>query len=120
MVALAVPTGIHPLTAGEYPTVADLLKLPELAAGRPRVVAGAKGLQRPVRWVHVAEVPDIAPLLRGGELILTTGIALLSELAQRARAGGTELSVVTPPDSPARRILVLAGLDTLIGVVPDP
>ena len=33
-------------------------------------------LDRPVRWVHVAEVPDIATLLRGGELVLTTGIGL--------------------------------------------
>ena len=29
-----------------------------------------------MRWVHVAEVPDIATLLRGGELVLTTGIGL--------------------------------------------
>jgi purine catabolism regulator len=29
-----------------------------------------------VRWVHVSEVSDIAHLLEGGELILTTGIAL--------------------------------------------
>lgn len=29
-----------------------------------------------MRWVHVGEVTDIAHLLRGGELVLTTGIAL--------------------------------------------
>ena len=29
-----------------------------------------------MRWVHSAEVPDIATLLRGGELVLTTGIGL--------------------------------------------
>ncbi|WP_181780068.1 ATP-binding protein, partial [Pseudonocardia pini] len=66
----------------------------------------------------------LAELDRGGPLILTlatdtyvssAGIALLSELAQRARSAGTDLSVVTASDSPARRILVLAGLDTLIG-----
>jgi purine catabolism regulator len=45
-------------------------------AGEPRVVAGGDGLDRPVRWVHVIEVPDAARLLRGGELVLTTGIAL--------------------------------------------
>jgi purine catabolism regulator len=58
------------------PTVAQVIALPELQRGRPQVVAGESGLGRAVRWVHVAEVPDIAPLLRGGELILTTGIAL--------------------------------------------
>ena len=55
--------------------VQDLLALAELAAGRPLVVAGAEGVGRPVRWVHVAEIADVAPLLRGGELILTTGVA---------------------------------------------
>jgi len=40
------------------------------------VAAGHAGLQARVRWVHVSEVPDIAHLLNGGELILTTGIAL--------------------------------------------
>jgi purine catabolism regulator len=40
------------------------------------VVAGADRLATRVRWVHVGEVSDIAHLLRGGELILTTGIAL--------------------------------------------
>lgn len=59
-----------------YPTVAQALRLPALKAGRPRVVAGRAGLDRPVRWTHVAELPDIAHLLRGGELLLTTGVAL--------------------------------------------
>lgn len=59
-----------------YPTVADVLTLPVMRRGLPRVVAGAAGLDRRVRWVHAAEVADIAHLLRGGELVLTTGIAL--------------------------------------------
>lgn len=56
------------------PTVAEVLALPAVASGQPEVVAGANGLGREVRWVHVAEVPDIAKLLTGGELILTTGM----------------------------------------------
>ncbi len=59
-----------------YPTVSDVLALPVIQQGHAAVVAGAGGLERRVRWVHVAEVADIAPLLRGGELVLTTGIAL--------------------------------------------
>ena len=67
-----------------YPTVAEALALPVIRQGRATVVAGAGGLDRRVRWVHVAEVADIAPLLRGGELVLTTGIALGDDPAQLA------------------------------------
>ncbi|GAA4714080.1 hypothetical protein GCM10023215_66520 [Pseudonocardia yuanmonensis] len=123
-------------------------RLPGGAADRPAETGRDDGLPvtRLRRWadqhtvrVHVEGDLDLAgvaavrsdllaELLRGGPLTLTlaadsyvssSGIALLSELAQRARAGGTELTVVTPSDSPARRILVLAGLDTLIGATPD-
>jgi purine catabolism regulator len=59
-----------------FPTVREVIALDPVRHGAPRVVAGAGGLDRPVRWVHVAEVPDIASLLRGGELVLTTGIGL--------------------------------------------
>ena len=62
-------------------TVREALALPEIALGGPRVVAGATGLGATIRWVHVAEVADIAQLLQGGELILTTGIALPDEPA---------------------------------------
>lgn len=58
------------------PSVADVLALASLQDGRPLLRAGEGGLTRSVRWVHVAEVADIAHLLDGGELILTTGIAL--------------------------------------------
>ncbi|WP_405150235.1 PucR family transcriptional regulator ligand-binding domain-containing protein [Sphaerisporangium sp. NBC_01403] len=67
------------------PTVAQVLEFPSLQQGRPQVVAGAAGLDAPVRWVHVSELPTIAPMLRGGELILTTGIALASDDASLAR-----------------------------------
>ncbi|WP_262286179.1 PucR family transcriptional regulator [Micromonospora sp. MA102] len=59
-----------------FPTVREVLALVPVRHGAPRLVAGDAGLDRPVRWVHVAEVPDIATLLRGGELVLTTGIGL--------------------------------------------
>ncbi|HEU4423496.1 MAG TPA: PucR family transcriptional regulator ligand-binding domain-containing protein [Pilimelia sp.] len=59
-----------------FPTVREVIALDPVRHGAPRVVAGEAGLDRPVRWVHIAEVPDIASLLRGGELVLTTGIGL--------------------------------------------
>ncbi|MCL4434445.1 MAG: PucR family transcriptional regulator ligand-binding domain-containing protein [Actinobacteria bacterium] len=67
-------TGLHSYQGGKV-TVADVLGLEEIQAGRPKVMAGLSNLDKPVRWVHVSEVPDIGKLLKGGELILTTGIA---------------------------------------------
>ncbi|GAA1270915.1 CdaR family transcriptional regulator [Planotetraspora silvatica] len=61
------------------PTVADVLALDAVRRGDPRVVAGGDRLDTRVRWVHVGEITDIAHLLRGGELVLTTGVALPSE-----------------------------------------
>jgi PucR family transcriptional regulator, purine catabolism regulatory protein len=58
------------------PTVAEVLQLAAVRRGAPRVVSGEAGLGQPVRWVHVSEVTDIARELSGGELVLTTGIAL--------------------------------------------
>ncbi|WP_067463668.1 PucR family transcriptional regulator [Actinomadura macra] len=65
-----------PLVRVALPTVAEVLDLPALRVGRPEVLAAREHLDRPVRWVHVSEIPDIAGLLLGGELILSTGIAL--------------------------------------------
>ncbi|GGV41738.1 PucR family transcriptional regulator [Streptomyces griseoflavus] len=61
------PTGI---------TVRRALDLPGLRSGLPEILAGADRLERTVRWVHAGEVPNIASLLKGGELLLTTGYGL--------------------------------------------
>ncbi|MGW2169570.1 PucR family transcriptional regulator [Streptomyces sp. NPDC001705] len=66
----------HPGREGRPPTVADVLALPVLAGGEPRVVTGADRVDRPVRWVHVTELTDPASFLKGGELVLTTGMPL--------------------------------------------
>ncbi|MEX3767476.1 PucR family transcriptional regulator ligand-binding domain-containing protein, partial [Mycolicibacterium fortuitum] len=57
------------------PTVRDIIELPVVQAGEPQVLS-AQQLDRPVRWVHVSDMPDLAGLLQGGELVLTTGAAL--------------------------------------------
>ncbi|WP_373559130.1 PucR family transcriptional regulator [Streptomyces sp. SA15] len=57
-------------------TVRRALELPGLRSGLPEILAGADRLQRTVRWVHAGEVPHIASLLKGGELLLTTGYGL--------------------------------------------
>ena len=58
------------------PTVADVLELEPVRRGAPQVLAGADRLDTPVRWVHVIELTEAGRLLRGGELVLSTGIAL--------------------------------------------
>ncbi|MEU0846277.1 PucR family transcriptional regulator [Streptomyces sp. NPDC005962] len=57
-------------------TVARALDLPALRRGLPEVVTGDELLDRPVRWVHAGEAPNIAALLKGGELLLTTGLGV--------------------------------------------
>jgi purine catabolism regulator len=57
-------------------TVARALDLPALRRGLPEVVTGGDLLDRPVRWVHAGEAPNIAALLKGGELLLTTGLGV--------------------------------------------
>ncbi|MGW3434534.1 PucR family transcriptional regulator [Streptomyces melanosporofaciens] len=64
-------------------TVARALGLPALRRGLPDVVSGEELLDRPVRWVHAGEVPNIAALLKGGELLLTTGIGVGSRPAEQ-------------------------------------
>jgi PucR family transcriptional regulator, purine catabolism regulatory protein len=73
------------------PTVADLLGLDVIRRGSPQVVAGSDGLRARVRWVHVLELADAAHLLQGGELVLTTGVALPAEPALLIRYA-TELA----------------------------
>ncbi len=51
-------------------TVADIV---ETEALQLTLRAGLAGSDRPVRWVHISELPDPTPWLRGGELLLTTG-----------------------------------------------
>jgi purine catabolism regulator len=83
------------------PTVGDLLSLDVIRRGSPQVVAGADGVGARVRWVHVLELADAAHLLQGGELVLTTGVALPAEPALLARyaadlasAGGAGVSAL--------------------------
>jgi PucR family transcriptional regulator, purine catabolism regulatory protein len=47
-----------------------------------RLLAGEGSLDVPVRWVHISELRDPTPWLSGGELLLTTGMALDTAEAQ--------------------------------------
>ena len=84
------------------PTVREILALPVLQAGQPEIVCGVDrpdALDRPVRWVHVSDLPDLSNLLEGGEMVLTTGQALADVrhrdeyLPRLARAGAVAVVV---------------------------
>src|SRR5260221_6906762 len=58
------------------PPAAVVPALEPVKLGSPRSVAGAGALGAPVGWVHVIGLAEAGHLLRGGELVLSTGIAL--------------------------------------------
>ncbi len=54
-------------------TVGDLMGNP----GMPlRLLAGEGHAGQPIRWVHASELEDPTPWLKGGEVILTTGMGI--------------------------------------------
>ncbi|MDQ2895633.1 MAG: PucR family transcriptional regulator ligand-binding domain-containing protein [Actinomycetota bacterium] len=48
-----------------------------------RLLCGQAAVDLPVRWVHISELEDPTPWLSGGELLLSTGMLLQTEEAQR-------------------------------------
>ena len=52
--------------------VKDVLKRPLFS--KASVLAGDKGLNREVKWVHIVEIARFGHLLHGNEIILTTGL----------------------------------------------
>ena len=73
------------------------VKMNELLEACPNVglslVAGAEGMGGHVSWVHVLESPELAGYLHGGELVLSTGLALddassVTDYVTRLRAQG--------------------------------
>jgi purine catabolism regulator len=106
------------------PTLSEILALPVLQEGRPEVILGEPALDRRVRWVHVSELSDLSNLLEGGELVLTTGLALTDErhrdhyLPGLAAAGAVGVVIELSPRVPeVPRSVLAAGADLDIAVV---
>ena len=95
------------------PTLRTVLESSALRHGRPEVLTGHDRVDTPVRWVHVADVRDVRDLLRGGELVLSTGLPLQGRdpsgyVADLVSAGASGLVVElgetlpeVPPDAVA-------------------
>ncbi len=63
-------------------TVSEVLSEAAVQQGGPAVLVGGAALDVAVRWVHVSDSPDVARLLDGGELLLTTGAGWPSDVEQ--------------------------------------
>jgi purine catabolism regulator len=66
-------------------TLAELIGSAPLRGADPRVLCGVDRLDSAIRWVHAGEVFDIGTLLRGGELLLTTGLGIGSKAPDQRR-----------------------------------
>jgi PucR family transcriptional regulator, purine catabolism regulatory protein len=66
-------------------TVRAALALAPVRRGRPEVVAGRDALGRSIRWVASGDVAWIARDLKGGELLLTTGLGIGRRAAEQRR-----------------------------------
>ncbi|MEU0967683.1 PucR family transcriptional regulator ligand-binding domain-containing protein [Streptomyces sp. NPDC005917] len=113
-------------------SVRQILSLERVLAGDPEVVAGTAHLDRPVRWVHVAEAPDVGVMLTGGEMVLTTGVLLAGDehkqaeyiqSLHRAEAAAVVLGLgrafPAPPDA-MRRAADRCGLPLVVMHRPFP
>src|SRR3954451_11854483 len=63
-------------------SLADVLELPVVRRALPELITGS--VERELRWSHVIEMRDPDDLLKGGELVLTTGLGAGDEPAHQA------------------------------------
>ncbi|QFG68216.1 PucR family transcriptional regulator [Ornithinimicrobium pratense] len=56
--------------------LSQFLGHPTVRRADPAFLGREADLDRPVTWVHSSEIYEIAPLLSGGEVLLTTGLGL--------------------------------------------
>lgn len=91
-------TGDEEAAVARLPVGLDLATaLRETNLRHARVVAGERSLDRPLRWVHMVDHPDIIAWVREGQLLLTTGYhwpdepkaerALIEALVEKGLAG---------------------------------
>src|SRR4051812_652673 len=63
-------------------SLADVLELPVVRRALPELITG--GVECQLRWSHVIEMRDPDDLLKGGELVLTTGLGAGDEPGHQA------------------------------------
>jgi len=63
-------------------TIAQALEMEVFASAR--VVAGRDGLNKPIQWVHMIDIPEMAEWSQEGELLFTTAFGLKDDLELQA------------------------------------
>ncbi|UZD61897.1 PucR family transcriptional regulator [Brevibacterium sp. JSBI002] len=119
-------------SSGASLSIAGLLEFEEIKAAEPAVLAGEAGLDRAIRWVHIADSEHVERFLEGGELVLTTATAFrhspeamtefLDQL-ERAGAAGTIIELVdenSTHDEEAREIAAVAASARELPVIVLP
>lgn len=119
-------------SSGASLSIAGLLEFEEIKAAEPAVLAGEAGLDRAIRWVHIADSEHVERFLEGGELVLTTATAFrhrpeamaefLDQL-ERAGAAGTIIELVdenSTHDEEAREIAAAAASARELPVIVLP
>lgn len=98
-------------------TVRELTELPQL---RTWIHAGAAGAERELTWAHVCELPDPWEWLTGGELVMTTGLAVprraadqVAYLERLADAGASALTIAERLYAPPLTRAMLEAADRL-------
>ncbi|MCL4458295.1 MAG: PucR family transcriptional regulator ligand-binding domain-containing protein [Chloroflexi bacterium] len=82
-------------------TISEALQLTSLQ--QAEVVAGWSRLDNKIAWVHCSDLPDVGQWLRGGELVISTGLTILSKDTARSlvqsvsEAGGAGLLIARDP-----------------------
>lgn len=119
-------------SSGASLSIAGLLEFEEIKAAEPAVLAGEAGLDRAIRWVHIADSEHVERFLEGGELVLTTATAFrhrpeaMSEFLdqlERAGAAGTIIELVdenSTHDEEAREIAAAAASARELPVIVLP
>lgn len=110
-------------------TVQAVLDLEEVRRGRPEVLTGARRLSEAVSWVHIAETEEVASLLEGGEVILSSSEMFRSSPARtrtflrRLAAAGAAAFVIEVvdaegrPDMEARGVVAAAAEGVALPVI---
>jgi purine catabolism regulator len=44
------------------------------------VVAGHEGLDNPIRWTHILDYPDVAEWVKGGEVLISSGVGIYGDI----------------------------------------
>lgn len=110
-------------------SIAELLESEPISRGGFEILAGDDGLDRDIRWVHIADSQNVEPFLEGGELVLTTAATFRAspratgeflDQLERAQAAGTIVELVdddAQADTAAAEVLRAAAADRNLPII---